>query len=51
VISAVVLAAEEGAEAASHLPIPPLVFGLLAFGGLVTLLLVTYAFRSVGTRH
>ena len=51
VISAVVLAAEEGAEAASHLPIPPLAYGLLAFGGLVALLLVTYAFRSVGTRH
>ena len=27
------------------------VFGLTAFGGLVALLLVTYAFRSVGTRH
>lgn len=51
VISAVVLAAEEGAEAASHLPIPPVAFGLAAFGGLVALLLVTYAFRSVGTRH
>ena len=51
VISAVVLAAEEGAEAASHLPIPPLAYGLLGFGGLVALLLVTYAFRSVGTRH
>ncbi len=50
-ISAVVLAAEEGAEAASHLPIPPLAYGVLGFGGLVALLLVTYAFRSVGTRH
>jgi hypothetical protein len=51
VISAVVLAAEEGAEAASHLPIPPIAYGLLGFSGLVALLLVTYAFRSVGTRH
>jgi hypothetical protein len=51
VISAVVQAAEEGAGVVNELPIPPLAFGLLAFGGLVALLLVTYAFRSVGTRH
>ncbi|MBD8080683.1 hypothetical protein [Cellulosimicrobium arenosum] len=50
-ISAVVQAAEEGSEIVNELPIPPLAFGLLAFGALVSLLLVTYAFRSIGTRH
>lgn len=41
------LAAEQGAE----LPIPPVGYGLLAFGALLSLLAITYAFRSVGTRH
>lgn len=50
-LAAVAQAAQEGAESAAHLPIPPIAYGLLAFGGLVALLLVTYAFRSVGTRH
>ncbi|WP_265522127.1 hypothetical protein [Oerskovia flava] len=50
-VAAVVQAAQEGAEAAAHLPISPVAFGLLGFGGLVAMLLVTYAFRSVGTRH
>ena len=45
------IAAEESAEAANHLPIPPEAVGLLGFGGLLALLAVTYAFRSVGTRH
>ena len=31
--------------------IPPLATGLLAFTGLMALLFVTFAFRSVGTRH
>lgn len=48
--AAVVHAAEESAKV-TELPIPPLAFGLLAFGALAALLLVTYAFRSVGTRH
>ena len=39
------------AERANELPVSPAVFGVTAFGGLVALLLVTYAFRSVGTRH
>lgn len=47
---AVLLAVEEHAEV-TQLPIPPVGFGLLAFGALVALLVVTYAFRSVGTRH
>jgi hypothetical protein len=29
----------------------PLAVGLLAFGGLVFLLIVTFAFRNVGNRH
>ncbi|MGF0117341.1 hypothetical protein ACQFYA_13620 [Promicromonospora sp. Marseille-Q5078] len=31
--------------------IPPIVMGLLAFGGLVAALVVTYAFRNVSNRH
>ena len=38
--------ASEGA-----LPIPPAGVGLLAFGLLVVLLAVAYAFRNVGTRN
>ncbi len=46
-------ALSRAAEEAAHqeLPIPPLAYGLIAFGALMALLLVTYAFRSVGTRH
>lgn len=47
-VHAALLAAEETAEAAQ---VAPEVFGLAAFGALVFLLAVTYAFRSVGTRH
>ncbi|MCC2335597.1 hypothetical protein [Cellulomonas wangsupingiae] len=46
-----IAAAETAAEHTEALPFPPLVFGLGAFAGLVAMLLVTYAFRSVGTRH
>ncbi len=35
----------------NELPIPAEAFGLLAFTGLMALLFITYAFRSVGTRH
>jgi hypothetical protein len=45
------LAAEKTAEAATQLPLPPYGYGLLAFGGLMSMLLIAYAFRSVGTRH
>ncbi|MEL7974450.1 hypothetical protein AAG589_01180 [Isoptericola sp. F-RaC21] len=31
--------------------IPPVGMGLLAFGGLVAALVVTYAFRNVSNRH
>jgi hypothetical protein len=48
-VHAALLAAEETAEAAQGMP--PVGFGLVAFGALVALLVITYAFRSVGTRH
>ena len=41
----------EVTEHANELPVDPIVYGLGGFGGLVVLLLVTYAFRSVGSRH
>jgi hypothetical protein len=42
---------ETAAEQTRELPFPPAVFGIAAFGGLVVLLLVAYAFRSIGSRH
>ncbi len=39
------------AEASVDLPIPAAAYGILALGALVALLLVAYAFRSVGSRH
>jgi hypothetical protein len=50
-VHAALLAVEAVAAHANELPVSPVVFGLTVFGGLVALLLVTYAFRSVGTRH
>lgn len=35
----------------NELPISPPAFGLIAFVALMALLFVTYAFRSLGTRH
>ncbi|AEI11701.1 MULTISPECIES: hypothetical protein [Cellulomonas] len=49
--TALIVAAEEAAEKAHELPFPPIVFGVGAFAGLVAMLLFTYAFRLVGTRH
>ena len=45
----ILMAAVEHASAESS--VPPVAIGLLAFTGLMALLFVTYAFRSVGTRH
>jgi hypothetical protein len=41
------------AESEEHreIPLPAEVYGLLVLAALVTLLLVTFAFRSVRTRH
>ncbi len=44
-------AAEEAAEHHNELPMPAEAFGLLTLGGFAFLLLVTWAFKSVGTRH
>ncbi|WP_162836187.1 hypothetical protein [Demequina sediminicola] len=41
----------EAAHVVNELPIPPVAYGLLAFTGLMALLFVTFAFRSIGTRH
>lgn len=46
-----IAAAEEAAAHGTELPFPPAVFGVGGFVGLLALLLVTYAFRSVGSRH
>ncbi|MEV7972267.1 hypothetical protein [Cellulomonas sp. NPDC089187] len=50
-MNTVLRAAEAAAEHGNELPFSPVVFGLAGFGVLIALLLVTYAFRSVGTRH
>ncbi len=46
-----IAATEQAGEAVNELPIPPAGFGILAMSGFVLLLLITFAFRSVGTRH
>ncbi len=43
--------APDAEHAVAELPIPAEAYGLLALGTLIGLLLVVYAFRSVGTRH
>jgi len=48
-VTTILAAAAEGAHAESS--IPPVAIGLAAFAGLMALLFITYAFRSVGTRH
>ncbi|MDO8145415.1 MULTISPECIES: hypothetical protein [Isoptericola] len=45
-----VLAAEEAVEH-SGFEIPPVLFGVLAFGGFVVALLATYAFRNAHNKH
>lgn len=39
------------AQAVNELPIPAPAYGLLAFSGLMALLFITYAFRSMSNRH
>jgi hypothetical protein len=43
--------AANGEEALRELPIPPAAIGLLALAGFGLLLVITFAFRSVGNRH
>jgi len=50
-VFATVLAAAEEHEVVNHLAVPPVAFGITTFVILTGLLLVTYAFRSVWTRH
>ena len=50
-MNAALILAEETHEVVNELPVDPAVIGIAGFGGLVVLLLVTYAFRSVGHRH
>ncbi|WP_369055748.1 hypothetical protein [Kineococcus terrestris] len=48
------LAAEVANQSEEHsgsLPIPPTAFGIVAICILMSMLLVTWAFRSVGQRH
>ncbi len=45
------LIAAEGAEHGATLPIPPIAFALLTIAFFGFLLLLTFAFRSVGHRH
>ncbi|WP_372594572.1 hypothetical protein [Actinotalea sp.] len=47
---AVLLAVSES-EVVNELPIPAVGFGVIAFGALLALLAVTYAFRNVSNRH
>ena len=42
---------ETSSHVVNELPIPAEAIGLLAFTGLMAMLFVTYAFRSIGTRH
>ncbi|WP_162488574.1 hypothetical protein [Demequina globuliformis] len=44
-------AAAEATHVVNELPMEPIAFGLLTFTGLMSLLFVTFAFRSIGTRH
>lgn len=44
-------AAAHAEETAIELAIPPAAIGILAMSGFVLLLIVTFAFRNVGTRH
>lgn len=50
-VFATVLAAAEEHEVVNHLAIPPAAFGITTFVVLSALMAVTYAFRSVWTRH
>ena len=43
--------AAEGSEHASSLPMSPMAYGFGTLGAFLALLIVTWAFRSVGTRH
>jgi hypothetical protein len=50
-VNAALILAGETTEVVNKLPVDPAVVGIGGFSGLVVLLLVAYAFRSVGSRH
>ena len=43
--------ADTAGRAVNELAMPAPAYGLLAFSGLMALLFITYAFRSLSTRH
>jgi hypothetical protein len=50
-VNAALILAGEATEVVNELPVDPAFVGIGGFVGLVVLLLVAYAFRSVGHRH
>lgn len=50
-IGAILATAATESEHVRELPMPPWAYGAVALAGLLGLLLVTFAFRSAGTRH
>ena len=50
-IASILASAAETAEQHFETPLPPAAYGLITLGTFVALLLLTFAFRSVGERH
>jgi hypothetical protein len=50
-VNAALRLSAEVTEHVNELPVDAAWFGIGGFGGLIALLLITYAFRSVGSRH
>ena len=50
-LHALVAEATQSGQESAALPMPPLAFGVVAFCALMAMLMVTWAFKSVGTRH
>lgn len=50
-LATVLVAAEEGHHVVNELPFPAPVFGVIVFGALTALAIVTFTFRDVANRH
>jgi hypothetical protein len=50
-LTGAVASSSAAAEVHFEIPLPPLVYGLGVFGGLMALLAITFAFRSVAKRQ
>ncbi|WGW13964.1 hypothetical protein LWF01_09595 [Saxibacter everestensis] len=50
-MTSVILAAAEQAEHHVEIPMHPIAYGLIAFGTLMVMLLVTMSYRGVSNRH